>query len=52
MEVVQFELEERKVEKISPVNELDERDAIDLHNSKLNMEDIKKIKTGHRRLKV
>jgi hypothetical protein len=52
MEVVEFELEERKDEKISPVLELGEEDAIDLHNTKYNMQDIKNIKIGHRRLKV
>jgi len=52
MEVVQFELEERKVEMITPILELGEKEAIDLHNTKYNMQDIKNIKIGHRRLKV
>lgn len=52
MVVVQFELEERRVAKIPLVLELGEKETIDTQNTKYNMQDIKNIKIGHRRLKV
>jgi len=52
MEIVHFELKERKAETNPSIVEIEDKEEIDTQNTKYNMNDIKNIKIGHRRLNV